>query len=386
MTEPVGWSIDAGADAELVLRLHQQEVVAAFGLQALREDNLDAVLAQACIVVAGALGSRFAKVLTYRPASTDLLVSHGVGWRDGVVGRAVLGCDLASPAGYALQTGVPVVSNHLGVEARFRSPALLAEHGVHRAINVIIEGADGPFGVLEADSTDRLAFSEHDIAFMQSIANVLSAAIDRNTRQASQRAMLAEKDLLMQEVHHRVKNSLQLVQTMLQLQARGAAPDERDRLQDAARRIMTIAAVHRRLHQEGSVQATEAGAYFEALLADIRVALVGGEAARPLTLQIEPMTLLPDQITPLGLITTELITNALKYGKGAIAVALARTPDGVAITVEDQGAGFPSDFDPVANHSLGMRLISAMARSADAIVVDRTVPFGRISVRVVLPA
>ena len=380
------YSEGGGAESEIAVRLRQQEIVAAFGLFTLREDALDASLTRACEMAAQALDTRFAKILQFRPISQDLLLSHGVGWRDGVVGHVVLGTDLASPAGYALRTKLPVVSNHLGNETRFRSPALLVEHGIHRAINVIIEGVDGhPYGVLEVDSTNRLAFTVHDVACLQSLANVISAAVDRDVRQSQQRALLAEKDILMQEVHHRVKNSLQLVQTMLNLQAR-ATPvgEERDRLQDAASRIMTIAAVHRRLHQEGSVQETDAEAYFEGLLQDIGEAMVQKDAARPLTLTVEPMILRPDQITPLGLITTELITNALKYGKGGTRVAIARTGMGVAVTVEDEGAGFPADFVPGAVSSLGMRLISAMARKSDAISIDRTVAFGRITVQVTL--
>ncbi len=375
---------------ELAMRLRQQELVAEFGLHTLREDRLAECLNRACEIAAMALSTQFAKVLRFRTATQDFLLVHGVGWREGVVGHAVVGADLASPAGYALRTRLPVVSNHLGEETRFRSPAVLAEHGIHRAINVIIEGEAGePFGVLEVDSSDRQCFTLHDIACLQSLANVVSAAIERQARLRMQVALLAEKDVLMQEVHHRVKNSLQLVQTMLHLQARGIpVGEERDRLQDAARRIMTIAAVHRRLHQEGSVTGTDAEPYFEGLLEDISQSMVEASAARPITLAVEPMILLPDQITPLGLIVTELVTNALKYSSGPIGVKIVRTTEGsatfVTVSVDDAGTGFPADFDPAASRSLGMRLISALARSATAICVDRTVPFGRVSVRVAL--
>ena len=374
---------DPGNDG--AVRLRQQALVADFGLYALREDALDTCLTQACVVASQALQTRFAKVLRYRPETQDLLLLHGVGWRDGVVGHTVLGADLASPAGFALRTKLPVISNHLGEETRFRSPAILVEHGIHRAINVIIEGDGKPYGVLEVDSTNRLVFTSQDSHCLQALANVISAAIDRDARQARQRALLVEKDLLMQEVHHRVKNSLQLVQTMLNLQARAITPgEERDRLTDAAARIMTIAAVHRRLHLEGSVQETDAEGYFEGLLADIRESIIPEAIARPLTLAVEPMILRPDQITPLGLVTTELVTNAVKYGAGAIAVAIVRREQSVVITVEDEGPGFPPGFTPGTGRSLGMRLIAAMARAAGSITIDGTVAFGRISVQVPL--
>ena len=213
----------------LAARLKQQDLVASFGLYAIRATSLDSVFDQACALAARGLGTAFAKVLEFRPDTQDLLLRNGVGWNDGVVGHVVLGADTASPAGFALRTRLPVVSNHLTREARFRTPAVLAEHGIHRAINVIIEGTDPerqPFGVLEADSSERHSFTVHDVAFMQSLANVLSAAITRHVDQSAQEQLLREKDVLIQEVHHRVKNSLQLVQTMLHLQARGL-PDGR---------------------------------------------------------------------------------------------------------------------------------------------------------------
>ena len=91
---------------------------------------------------------------------------NGVGWKAGVVGSATVGADLASPAGYAFHTGLPVVSNHLAAESRFRTPAILAEHDIRRAINVIIAD-DGtlPFGVLEADSSGRAHFTAQDVGF-----------------------------------------------------------------------------------------------------------------------------------------------------------------------------------------------------------------------------
>ena len=374
----------APATSELALRLRQQELVAAFGLFALREDRLEASMQQACEVAARGLETDFSKVLIYRAAEGDLLIGYGIGWAAGVVGHATLGADLASPAGYALHTGVPVVSNHLAQESRFRTPAVLAEHGIMRAINVIIVGDKGvPFGVLEVDSTDRLDFSIHDMAFMQSLANVLSAAVDRNARQAVQQALLREKDLLMLEVHHRVKNSLQLVQTMLQLQARGI-PDgeERNRLQDAASRIMTIAAVHRRLHQEGGIDGTDAASYLRGLIEDIGASLTPDAALRPIEVEVDPFIISADQITPVGLIATELVTNALKYGTGRVLVRVHSSDNGLTIAVEDEGPGFLDTFDPALSTSLGMRLVTALARAPNPIDIDRSVPFARVTVRV----
>ncbi len=86
---------------------------------------------------------------------------------------------MASPAGYAISTYRPVLSNHLGQEQRFRTPDLLKKYGIERAINVPIRGALRPFGVLEADSTDGDDFIESDLVFLEGISNVISMAVER---------------------------------------------------------------------------------------------------------------------------------------------------------------------------------------------------------------
>ena len=116
-------------EQELSTRLEQQELVAAFGMFALRGPDLEQVFDQACEIAARGLNTRYAKLLVYRPDSQDFLLRNGVGWKPGVVGQATVGADLASPAGYALRTRMPVVSNHLTGESRFRTPAVLSDHG-----------------------------------------------------------------------------------------------------------------------------------------------------------------------------------------------------------------------------------------------------------------
>jgi GAF domain-containing protein len=90
-----------------------------------------------------------------------------------------VGAELASPSGYALRTGKPVICNNLSNERRFIVPELLTEHGVRRAINVILQGEGHPHGVLEVDGCSQGEFSEHDVAFLQGAANIVGMAIKR---------------------------------------------------------------------------------------------------------------------------------------------------------------------------------------------------------------
>ena len=505
------------ADAEV--RLRQQALIAQFGLYALEHDGVQDVLDEACRVAAAGMGTQFAKLLQHDARRDDFLVRAGVGWKPGVVGRVRVAADVGSAAGYAFKSGQPVISNELAKEDRFRMPPLLIEHGVRRAINVLVRGRGAPFGVLEADSPNGTAFTQRDIAFLQALGNTVAVVAERAQARAAQRqseafadslldaspdcvavldgegrltflnangaalleasdaealigqdwaavwpdgeaarigrsieqvrdgqlvrfeafgptlagtpkwwdvtlfriagqpslpgrfvavsrditdrmraeaaadeasvakdAALQEKDLLMQEVHHRVKNSLQLVQTLLNLQARSSENAEvQAQLREAASRVVTIGAVHHRLYQGGSVTESDAADYVSALLDDLQSSFAGIAEGRRVELDAEPMMLPADQLTPLGLVTTELVTNAVKYGAGRVRVQLRRQATGAELVVEDEGPGFPAGFEPSHGRGLGMRLILAMAKAGrDAITIDRSVAHGRVTCRLVL--
>ena len=140
-----------------------------------------------------------------------------------------------------MRTGKPVISNHLENEQRFRTPELLAEHGVRRAMNVILQGDGAPFGVLEVDSTSEGEFSEQDISFLQGAANILGMAIEHQANHRKLQAALDRYEVLLREVNHRVKNSLQVVSSMLQLQANAVDnPEISERLNEAANRVNAV--------------------------------------------------------------------------------------------------------------------------------------------------
>jgi hypothetical protein len=167
----------------LHLRIRQQEILAGLGVLALQGTPFLELLNQTARLTAEAMEAEFCKVLEYLPTQNRLLVRAGVGWHEGIVGVATVGADLESPSGFALRTGKPVISNHLGNEQRFRTPELLVEHGIRRAMNVILQGDGSPYGVLEVDSRSEGEFSEHDIAFLQGAANILGMAIERQRRE-----------------------------------------------------------------------------------------------------------------------------------------------------------------------------------------------------------
>src|SRR5271167_3669746 len=229
-------------------RIRQQEILAELGVTALQGASFDQLMGDTSRLTAEGMQAEFCKVLEHEPAKNRFLVRAGVGWDEGIVGTARIGADLASPAGFALRTGKPVISNHLENEERFRTPEILRQHGVHRAINVILQGDGRPFGVLEVDSRSQDEFTAHDLAFLQGAANVLGMAIERERQDRSLKAALAHQEVLLKEITHRVKNSLAIVASMLQLQASHAGdPELTQQLEEGARRVSAVARAHERI-------------------------------------------------------------------------------------------------------------------------------------------
>jgi GAF domain-containing protein len=218
VVEPSPTSADLATRA-LQQRIRQQETLAELGVVALPGKPFRELLNETVRLTAEGMNAEFCKVLEFIPTDNRLLVRAGVGWHEGIVGRATIGADLESPSGFALRTGKPVISNHLENEQRFRTPELLVDHGIRRAMNVILQGDGSPYGVLEVDSRSEGEFSQNDIAFLQGAANILGMAIEQQQYQRKLQAALDRHQVLLREVNHRVRNSLQVVSSMLHLQA-----------------------------------------------------------------------------------------------------------------------------------------------------------------------
>lgn len=187
---------------------------------------------------------------------------------------------------------------------------------------------------------------------------------DRRALEAEREALAVQKDLLVQEMHHRVKNSLQLVQGLLLLQARDAGPEAAARLRDAAGRIVSIAAVHRRLYEGGPEALQDAADHLRGLVEDLGRTLASPK--RPVEVAASSrVRLAPEVMASLGLLVTELVTNAYKHGRGRVTVRLATDGENAAeamVSVADEGPGFPPGFEPGKSGGLGMRVAMAMAR------------------------
>jgi two-component sensor histidine kinase len=357
-------------ERSLRLRIRQQEILSDLGVLALKGTPFADLLDHAARLTAEGLQAEYCKVMEYLPAENRLLVRAGVGWDEGVVGSASLGADLASPAGFALHTGKPVISNHLENEQRFRTPELLVEHGIRRAMNVILQGDGKPFGVLEVDSRSEGEFGEHDIAFLQGAANILGMAIEQQVSNSKLKAALERHQILLKEINHRVKNSLQVVAAMLRLQSSASGDAQlRESLAEASSRVFTVGRAYERLAYNADFETIELVAYIREVCADLDKEIL------PSRLHLEaPETIefAADRAILVALIINELVLNAARHAYPdrpgeTIWVSIARAEPGVLLaSVRDEGVGLPADFDPQKSKRLGALLVTSLSKQLNA--------------------
>ncbi len=362
-----------GAGSLLGYRLQQQAILSDFGLFALECRDNEALLAKAAAMAAEGMQTGLCKVLEYRPGPGDLLFRAGVGWRAGVIGKVSLAADEKSPAGFAFQNGTPVISNHLEGEERFRTPLIMVEHGVRRAINVLISTTAGPWGVLEVDSPSAGQFEAADIAFLQGFANLLGVAMDRQDYERRLAEALDYQKVLVREASHRVKNSLTMLSSILHLQSRSnPLPEVTSALNEASGHVIAIARTHDQLWRQDTGRIE-----ISALLDDLCASLSSQLPNIRLECSADTVSLHADQAVAVGLLITELVTNAAKHAYdeagGRVSVSAGAEGDSIVVTVRDFGKGLPPGFDATnrASASLGVQLIRTLSRSLDGAVETR---------------
>jgi two-component sensor histidine kinase len=214
----------------------------------------------------------------------------------------------------------------------------------HNSPVVLLDRAQATTAVREAEATIAQLLSEKD-------------------------ELLAERAMLLQEMQHRIGNSLQIIASVLRLKARAAdLPETRAQLQDAHDRVMAVAAVQR--HLQGGVGEVDLAPYLTELCASLGASMI--RELRPLTLDVraEPATVSSRDATSLGLVVTELVINALKHAfpegrGGAVVIAYSVRPGGWTLSVSDDGVG-RGPPSPAARVGLGSSVVEALARQLGA--------------------
>lgn len=219
-----------------------------------------------------------------------------------------------------------------------------------------------------------------------SIQSVGRDITEQREAEEALRAALAERETLLKEVYHRVKNNLQVVQSLLNLQHRSLAdPHARQALEDSSRRLRAMALVHEKLYQTGNLDAMPLRPYTGELLRQIGEAMAASSRGVQLQAEVPDRSCRPDSAIPYGLIVTELVSNALEHAFVGRAQGLVRVEllleDGVpTLTVRDDGQGLPAGFDPAATSSMGLQLVGSLAQQLGGRLSARPGPGGCFSV------
>jgi two-component sensor histidine kinase len=193
---------------------------------------------------------------------------------------------------------------------------------------------------------------------------------ERVERQIS--ASLEEKEVLLKEIHHRVKNNLQVISSLLNLQSDKANdPAAVALLAESKDRVKAMSLIHEKLYQSSNLSRIDFGEYVDGLVSSLlgsNTVLLGSVSPR---IETDSVQLDLNAAIPCGLIVNELVTNALKHAfrdgaQGKVWVELKRNNGSVSLTVGDDGVGLPDGWDIQSSESLGMQLVAALVGQLDA--------------------
>lgn len=536
--------------AEAALKIHakQQEAISKLGQIALSEVELEALFNKTVKIIKNTLKGNFCKILELLPKENKLLLKSGVGWKKGLVGKTTVGIEKDSQAGYTLLSSKPVVVDDLRTEKRFIGPQLLIDHKVISGISVIIGDIKNPFGVLGIHTTVKSKFSQHDVNFIQSVANILANAINHklsnekiehlnlvlqairdvnqlitqekdrsrllkntckkltmtqgydscwiallddrkklilsaqaglgkdfellkkqlkrgklneccrkalkkpgviitkdsvsecsdcpligkeienralsirlehaghiygvmsislplflleskeehdlfqevssdiafalhnieiesNHKNAEEkvRASLKEKEVMLHEIHHRVKNNLQIIISLLRLQARFIKDKEaRELFKDSQSRIRSMAIIHEKLYRSEDFAQVNFAWYIQSFSTHLFQTYMVDSTKIKLNMDIDDIQIDINKAIPCGILLNELVSNSIKHAfpsgrKGQIKIRLKQTKAGrVSIEVKDNGVGFPKNLDFRKSETLGLQLINDLSKQIGA--------------------
>ena len=370
---------NANALAALEARARQHNAVAELSQRALEGRDLDSLLGDAVSLVPQILQVEFCEVLELLPKGDALLLRAGAGWKERYVGHVILPTGKESHGGFTLLSSSPVIVEDLQTETRFHSPALFVEHRIRSGISVIVHGRGKPYGVLGAHTAQQRKFTADDVHFLQSIANVLAAAIERrgleeellniSSREQRHIGQDLHDGLCQQLIGIEFRNSV-LVQ---QLQKVPAAQAEAAKIGESIRDVTRQA---RSLARGLSPVQIEPNGLMAALknltanAAKLFCLACSFECPRPVLVEN------PTMATHLYRIAQEATGNAIKHAQAkSIVVSLKQSDGELTLTIKDHGRGFSRAS--IAIEGMGLRIMEYRADMIGAMIrVDSTVGKG----------
>jgi len=217
------------------------------------------------------------------------------------------------------------------------------------------------------------AYTARDVQALSRLVALFTLALERKQYQERTDAALREKEILVREVHHRVKNNLQVITSLLNLQAQSVKdPRALQVIEDSKNRVRSMAMVHEQLYRSDDLSRVDFGAYTRRLVASLFSAYGVQSSRVRLRLEVPEVALGVDTVVCCGLILHELVSNALKHAfpgdrQGELAISLQPAGPGKwRLVVADTGVGLSPWMDPVRAQSLGLRLVRILAQQLDA--------------------
>lgn len=182
---------------------------------------------------------------------------------------------------------------------------------------------------------------------------------------------LQEKEVLLKEIHHRVKNNLQVISSLLSMQSAKIADGLALKMfQDSRDRVRTMAIIHEKLYQSENLSKVDFSDYIRTMVQELKTLYRTGGRIE-FTYELDEVLMGIDKAVPCGLIVNELLTNSLKYAfegreRGAIRIALKGESDRIRLELEDDGIGLPAEIDPAQTDTLGLQLVWILAGQIEA--------------------
>jgi len=206
---------------------------------------------------------------------------------------------------------------------------------------------------------------------VQSLISLFAVAIQRKQAETEIKKALKEKEMLLKEIHHRVKNNLMIISSLLNLQS-SYIKDEgaRNVFKESQNRAKSMAMIHERLYQSTDLKNIDFGDYIRCLVTDLYHTMVSNPEQVRLDINVEDVKIDINTLVPLGLIVNELVTNSMKYAfpgdaSGYVQVELNRKNEKIVLKVSDNGIGFPEDLDYKNTSSLGLQLVNSLTSQID---------------------
>ncbi len=365
------------AEERLKAHVSRQAVVAELGQRALLTMDFSDFMNQTAALLARTCGVDLALILELHPGRNNLLFKAGVGWKPGVVGRMTIDASPATHSGFALQSDKPVLFEDLSRETRFEGAPVLQDHGVVSGLNVIIRQRDRPFGLLGVYARDCHSFSDDDVHFVQAVANILSAAIERKRAQEQLRRFSAqlerrvtqrtaqleaankELESFSYSVSHDLRTPLRHISGFIEMLERTASrdwdPSSRATLKiiaDSAKKMDNLINDLLTLSRMGCSEMRQTKVNMADLVDKVRTELRTEIGKRQVAWVIEELPEVVGDPVLLRQVWMNLICNALKYSRtrpeSQIFIGSREEDQETVFWIRDNGVG----FDPQYAHKL----------------------------------